>query len=141
MKTRLDDAVLVCILLGYDTVDDIAEALRVDRGVVERVVNRLRALDLVRFEEKGFWIFKRRVLRLTDAGFERAMEVRRELERVAERVRADLERGVAPEELVAMYGYTLPLLALMGFIDLAMLAPILGLLFIPDTGDVDTELM
>ncbi|RLG84553.1 MAG: hypothetical protein DRO40_00725 [Thermoprotei archaeon] len=142
MRLSLDDAVLVLILMGYDTVDSIADALRVDYRVIENVVNKLRVLDLVHFEEKGFWIFKKKVLRLTKEGFEKAIEIRDKITSVAEKVRRDIEKGAGLEELAEIYGYALPLLALMGFIDFALITPLLGLLaFDMGVDGIDTEVM
>ena len=56
-----EDAVLALLLDGAETPDEIAGILRVDVEEVKRVLRNLELEGLVRTEEKGFWIFKKRI--------------------------------------------------------------------------------
>ncbi len=145
MEIPLEDAVLVAIARGVETVGELAEVLNVSREDVERVVERLKAEGLIREEVVGRWIFKKRVLKLTEEGFRRASEAYEKLRRLAEEIRERLSREEGREELedlVVTWGYVLPLLGWLNLLDLALLDSLaLGMWMqdVSDSSDLSTQ--
>ncbi|RLG82318.1 MAG: hypothetical protein DRO39_09605, partial [Thermoprotei archaeon] len=121
---KVRDLVLAAVLAGADTVDEIAEALRMDRDAAEKLVRSLMAEGLLVEEERGFWIFRRRVLRLTEKGVEVAQRALEELKRVAEDVRRRVveARGEELADVLQPYAALLPFMAYLGLLDAALLS-------------------
>ena len=71
-KLSFKDAVLVAIASGARSIEEVANALMVKEDMVRGVIEELKRSGLVEEVERGFWIFKRKVLRLTEAGGVRA---------------------------------------------------------------------
>ncbi len=123
LRITLEDAVLAALARGAESVSELANALNVDEDDVARVVERLKAEGLVREEVTGWWVFRRRVLRLTEEGFNRASKALERLERIAEEVRRRLSSGEGVEGLeeVLALTYVIPLLGWLNLIDLALI--------------------
>jgi len=121
---KVRDLVLAAVLAGADTVDEIAEALRMDRDAAEKLVRSLMAEGLLVEEERGFWIFRRRVLRLTEKGVGVAQRALEELKRVAEDVRRRVveARGEELADVLQPYAALLPFMAYLGLLDAALLS-------------------
>ncbi len=119
----LEDAALVAIAQGAETIDDIAEALRISREDAERLLRRLSLEGLIRIEEKGWWIFKRKVAVLTERGFERAARALDQLKSLAETIKQKLQAGEREyvESLFAQWSYILPLMMWLNLLDIAFL--------------------
>ncbi len=133
-EVNLEDAVLALILDGAETPDEIASILRVDVEEVKRILKNLELEGLVRSEEKGFWIFKKKVYRLTSRGYEEAVKAKEKLAESAKRVRELLEKarsGVIPgdrvREEVEPYITFIPLFLYWNLIDLMLLLPLVEL--------------
>ncbi len=138
----LEDAALVAIAQGAETVDDLARALRISREDAERLLRKLSIEGLVKIEEKGWWIFRRKVVVLTERGFERAARALDQLKSLAETIRQKLESGEREyvDSIFAQWGYILPLMMWLNLLDIAflnMLALDTAMMFpgIEDTGD------
>lgn len=142
-----EEAVLVAIAKGANTVDSIASVLRARKSDVERALGELVAKGLVRVEEKGWWVFKRRVLALTRKGFEASNRAYEKLVDLASRIKEKLaaasweEREALSgfESLVSGFGYLLPLLLWMELIDFALLTPLAITSFGQEYGDAEAE--
>ena len=124
----LEDAVLAAIAQGADTVDSIARVLRVAREDVERAINRLRSLGLVRTEERGWWVFRKNKVVLSEEGYARAVKVLERLREIAKEVEREVKLGDKEliNELGTSWSYILPLLLWLNFIDLAFLGSFLA---------------
>ena len=134
----LEKAILVAVLRGVDTLGGLRKLINVGEEELRRAVDRLVALGLLRVERRGL-IFKREVLRLTEQGFEEAQRALRELEEAAKRLEDRLEEASVSERPAVLSGlddiaYIAPLLAWLGLIDLALLAPLAAL---PVEGGLD----
>ncbi len=153
-NVSLEDAVLALILDGAETPDEIASILRVDVEEVKRVLRGLELEGLVRSEEKGFWIFKKKVYRLTSKGYEEAVKAKEKLAESARRVRELLEKarkGIVSSdrvrEEVEPYIPFIPLFLYWNLIDLMLLLPLVELPLIAslldeygmDYGEVDVS--
>jgi len=143
---RAEDLVLVAVLSGADTVESIAEATRLDMASVERAVQKLVAEGMLAYEERGFWIFRRHVLRLTERGFERAQKALEELKKVAEHIRSRLVEARDEElhTLLRPYASIIPLMVYLGLLDMAFLTLPLAIGFedaeeLAEDADVDIE--
>ncbi len=145
MEIPLEDAVLVAIARGVETVGELAEVLNVSKEDIERVVEKLRIEGLIREEVVGRWIFKKKVLKLTEEGFKRATEALEKLRKLADEIREKLSSREGSEELedlVVTWGYILPLLGWLNLLDLALLDSLaLGTWAqdVSDSGDVGTQ--
>ncbi len=134
----LEKAVLAALLRGVDSFGGLRRLINVGEDELRRVVNKLVQLGLVRVERRGL-IFKREVLKLTEKGFEEAEKAVKELESIARSVEEKLE-GKGLRERVEEIGflddiaYILPLLTWLGFLDLALLSP---LVFMVEDQDYD----
>ena len=123
-KLSFKDAVLAAIASGASSVEEVANALMVKEEMVRSVIEELKRSGLVEEVEKGFWIFKRRILRLTEAGRIRAGEALERLRKVAEEIRSKVGRELGPEEvqrIIEPYAPVLPLLFYLGLLDLLLL--------------------
>ena len=120
----LEEAVLVAIARGAESPKDIAEALRISYEDADRVLEKLMHRGLVRVEERGWWVFKRRVYVLTEEGYRRAGEALEKLKSVAETIRKDLEsrKREAVDMLASQWSYILPLLVWLNLIDIPLLS-------------------
>ena len=128
--TLLEKAVLAALMRGVDSLSGLKKLVNVDEEALRRAIERLESLGLVKRERRGL-ILKREVLVLTEKGFEEARRALEELEAVARRVEARLakheEGRVTASQVASELGdlaYIVPLLAWLGLIDLAMLAPL-----------------
>jgi len=131
LKIGFRDAVLAAVAAGAESVGEIADALMVEEAAVERVVEELKSKGLVIEVEKGFWIFKKKVLRLTEVGRLRAEEVLRYLRELAAEVREKVgssSRAEEVREIIEPYGPVLPLLLYLGLLDLMLFE---SMLFMP----------
>ncbi len=133
-RVSLEDAVLALILDGAETPEEIASILRVDVEEVKRVLRGLEVEGLVRSEEKGFWIFKKKVYKLTSKGYEEAVKAKERLTESARKVRELLEKarsGVMPSdrvrEEVEPYVPFIPLFLYWNLLDLMLLLPLIEL--------------
>ncbi len=119
----LEDAALVAIAEGAETVDDLAEALRISREDAEKLLRKLSFEGLVKIEEKGWWIFKRKVIVLTEKGFERAAKALKQLKSLAETIRKKVEAGEQDyvSSMIAQWSYILPLMMWLDLLDIAFL--------------------
>lgn len=147
----LEEAVLVAVAAGAETADSVASALRVEKSEVERAAERLVSRGLLRVEERGWWLLRRRVLLLTAEGFEAASRAFRRLTELASRIREKLEEaGAAQGRAQALepylgVGYLLPLLVWLGLLDMALLGHLaaagldLGAEEVPDVDSFDTD--
>ncbi len=118
---KLEDSVLL-LLLKFDRAEDISKALNVRVEDVKHVLRKLEAEGFVQSRKKGFLI-KREVFELTKAGFERATEIKSELEKFARELERMYERE--PErvkEVVGENALLLPLLITFGLINLPLLS-------------------
>jgi len=123
-KLSFKDAVLAAIAGGASSIEEIANALMVKEDMVRRVIDELKRSGLVEEVERGFWIFKRKVLRLTEDGRVRAEETLERLRRVAEEIRSKVSEELGPEEvqkIIEPYAPALPLLFYLGLLDLLLL--------------------
>ncbi len=145
MEIPLEDAVLVAIARGVETVGELADVLNVSREDIERVIEKLRNEGLVREEVVGRWIFKKKVLRLTEEGFKRATEALEKLRKLADEIRERLSSEEGREELedlVVTWGYILPLLGWLNLLDLALLDSLALSMWtqdLSDSSDVGTQ--
>ena len=118
---NLEDSVLL-LLLRFNRAEDISEALNVRIEDVEAVLKRLESEGFVERKKKGF-LLKKDVFELTERGFEKAVELRKNLEEVArdlERVHEkDPERAA---KIIEKDPLLLPLLITLGLINLSMLS-------------------
>ncbi len=131
LKISFRDAVLAAIASGAESIEEVANALMVREDIVKRAVGELKDFGLIVEVERGFWIFKRRVLKLTEEGRLRAEEVLERLRRIATEVKSRVSSDARPEELqgiIEPYGPVLPLLFYLGFLDILLLE---SLLFMP----------
>jgi DNA-binding MarR family transcriptional regulator len=129
----VEAAVLTAIAEGVDTVEGIAELLKVSREDAEALVEQLKAKGLIVEEEKRLLFIRRRRLRLTRAGLEALEQARRMLSEAASRVREAAERArvegqpfemLVPDEVLLI----LPVLEMAGLISLLELPLYLELL-------------
>ena len=119
----LEDAALVAIAQGAETVDELAEVLRISRKDAENLLHKLSLEGLVKTEERGWWIFKRKVIVLTEKGFDRAVKALEQLKSLAETIRRELEAGRREhvESVFAQWSHILPLMMWLNLLDLAFL--------------------
>ena len=124
----VEAAVLAAISRGVKTVRALAKLFNTSEDAIASIVERLKSMGLVEEVEKGL-IIRRRELRLTREGLERLDEALRLLRNAASRVEAvareqgRVTREALPEEL----GFVLPLLAVLGLINLNWLLGYLAL--------------
>ncbi len=146
----LEDAILVAIAQGAETVDEIARVLHVDKGVVEDLLRKLELEGYVKREVRGL-IFKKTVYLLTEKGFNRAGKALEKLREVATQLRQMIESGQvdAATQMASAWMSFLPLMVWMDLLPLTMLSLLpLELGFLADLsmmgpdadsgGDVDT---
>lgn len=138
-ELTLEDAVLALILDGAEDPSEIASILRISIDEVKRALKSLELEGLVKVEEKGFWIFKKKVYRLTSRGYEKAVEAKKKINKMAEEIRSTLEKvkkGLISKDAVAgelePYASFLPLLLYFNLLDLMLLLPLIELPFIAD---------
>jgi len=119
----LEEAALVAIAQGAESPSDVAKALRISYEDANRVLEKLVHRGLVRVEERGWWIFKRRVYVLTAEGYRLASEALEKLKSIAEAIKRDLESGKREsiDMLASQWGYVLPLLMWLHLIDIPLL--------------------
>ena len=119
----LEEAALVAIAQGAESPSDVAKALRISYEDANRVLEKLVHRGLVRVEERGWWIFKRRVYVLTAEGYRLAGEALEKLKSIAEAIKRDLESGKREsiDMLASQWGYVLPLLMWLHLIDIPLL--------------------
>jgi DNA-binding MarR family transcriptional regulator len=130
----LDKAILAALARGIDSFSGLRKLVNVEEEALRRAIEKLQSLGLVKVERRGLLI-KRDVLVLTERGLEEAEKALRELEEVARRVEerfARVEEGRIPAQR-AIEGISdvmmiAPLLAWLGFLDLALLAPLAAML-------------
>jgi len=137
---ELEDAVLLAIANGLKTPKDIAKKLNVKLDDVKVVLDNLEAQGLVERKVKGI-LFKKEVYELTRQGFERAMNVKEKLTRVAEEIKEAYKRGdtARVEEIVASYSYFLPLMLMLGLLDIMWLSSLYSIDTTMDTYDIDND--
>lgn len=129
-----EGAVLALLLDGAETPDEIASILRVDVEEVERALRNLELEGLVKTEEKGFWIFKKKIYKLTAKGYEEAVKAKEKLVKLAGKVkellekarRAETSRDVIVGELEPYIPF-LPLLLYFNLLDVMLLLPLMEL--------------
>ncbi len=131
--TLLEKAVLAALARGVDSFGGLRKLVNVSEDDLRRAVENLIAKGLVKIEKKG-WLLKREALVLTERGFEEARKAIDELAKLAQRIEKSLEQfeqrpqtGTLSRDLVDEIMAIAPLLAWLGFIDLALLSP-LGLM-------------
>ena len=129
-----EDAVLALILDGAEYPNEIASILRVDVDEVKRALKNLELEGLVKVEEKGFWIFKKKVYKLTSKGYEKAVEAKKRISKVAEEVKNTLEKvkkGLISKDTVISelepYVPFFPLFLYFNLLDLMLLLPLIEL--------------
>ncbi|MET1101586.1 MAG: hypothetical protein ABWW69_03810 [Pyrodictiaceae archaeon] len=135
----LEAAVIAAVAQGIDSIKGLEQLVNVSREELERIILRLANRGLLRIEEKGF-IFKRRVLRLTEEGFNKLEEARRLLMRAAEEVKGLAERREESISDEVSRSYELltpiiPLLVWMDLLDAAILAQMTAPLPASNVGD------
>ena len=125
----LKEATLVAIANGAENEDEIARALSASKEVVRKVIEELKAEDYVREELKGFWIFRRKVLRLTEKGFELASKTLKKLESLRNEIVKKIKDGDEDylNNLMVSWSYIIPLLVWMNMLDLLLLGNFIGL--------------
>jgi len=136
----LEDAILIAIANGAETPDQIARILRVDKSTVEDLLRKLEIEGFVKSEEKGKWVFKKRVYMLTERGFKRAQEALQRLQQVAEELKQKIAMGAQDEavQLATAWSGFLPLMLWMNMLDMALLSMLpleLGFLAAADMAD------
>ena len=131
-----EEAVLLAIANGLKTPKDIAKKLNVKLEDVKVALANLEARGFVERKVRGL-LFKKEVYELTKEGFERAMKAKEKLMRVADEIKDAYERGdtARVEEIVASYSYFLPLMLMLGLLDIMWLSSIYGV----DTYDIDND--
>ncbi len=136
MSQALEDAILVAILQGAETADEISRILRVDKGTIEDLLRKLELEGYVKSEIKGL-LFKKKVYLLTEKGFERASKVLEKIKEVANQVRVLAEQGRVDEatQIINTWSYFVPLMLWMDLIPLTLLPLELG--FIADAAAWD----
>ena len=132
-----EDAILALILDGAEDPNEIASILKVDVDEVRRALKNLELEGLVRVEEKGFWIFKKKIYKLTSRGYEKAVEAKKKISRVAEEVRNTLEKIrkglISKDDVISElepYIPFFPLFLYFNLLDLMLLLPLIELPFI-----------
>lgn len=137
-----EDAILALILDGAKDPNEIASILRVDVDEVKRALKNLELEGLIRVEEKGLWIFKRKIYKLTSRGYEKAVEAKKKISKVAEEIRNTLEKVrkglISKDDVIGelepyipffplfLYFNLLDLMLLLPLIELPLIASILG---------------
>ncbi|HIC99335.1 MAG TPA: hypothetical protein EYP08_06840 [Pyrodictiaceae archaeon] len=145
----LEAAVLVAIAKGIETLDELAELLRVDRDSIVKVLEQLEAKGLVKKERKGL-IFKKTVYRLTQEGYEvleeanrKLREAAKELEEVGKRLEKEhieaSKTAPLPREGLAELIAIAPLLSWLGLLDIALMPVLLSSLADHEEIDIDEE--
>ena len=130
----IEDAILALILDGAESPNEIASILRVDVDEVKRALKNLELEGLVKVEEKGFWIFKRKVYKLTTKGYEKAVEAKKRISKIAEEIKNTLEKvkkGLIGKDTVISelepYIQFFPLFLYFNLLDLMLLLPLIEL--------------
>ncbi len=117
------DLILVALLEGPRSLKELADITRMKGSEVEMALVTLKASALVREEEVRGLLRRRTVYSLTEEGRREALEARKRLERIADKIkrRAEEGDGEGVEELLTSYALFLPLLLNLHLIDLALL--------------------
>ncbi len=140
----LEDAILIAIAQGANTTDELANIFKMRKETIEKVLKRLEGKGYVRFTERGWWIFRKKVVELTEEGNDKALEAFEKLRSIAEEVknRISSEGEEAIRGIINTWPYIIPLLLWLNLLDLALLS---SMFFAPtidfDTGDMDTDVM
>ncbi len=124
LNLSLKDVVLAVIASGARSIKEVADALMVKEDMVRGVIEELKRSGLIEEVEKGFWIFKRKVLELTEIGRAEAEKALEKLRKVAEEVRSRVSSEMPPEEaqkVIEPYAPILPVLLYLGLLDLLLL--------------------
>jgi DNA-binding MarR family transcriptional regulator len=135
----VEAAVLVAIAEGVDTIDGIAELLRISREDAEALVDQLKAKGLVVEEERKLLFIHKKRLRLTRKGLEALEQARNMLKEAAGKVKEATEKASIegkPFEILLTDDILLilPVLEMVGFISLLELPLLLDLVDLLEGG-------
>ncbi len=135
---NLEDAVLLAVAEGLKTPKAIAEKLNVRIDDVEHILHNLEARGLVEKRIKGL-IFKKEVYELTKAGFDRAASIREKLRSIADKLREAYKKGdrTKVEEIVTSYRYFVPLMLMLGLMDIIWISALYNYIDDFDINDVN----
>ena len=141
MELSLEEAVLIAVARGADTIDKLSSLLRVSKKDIIRVIEELEIKGLIRFEKTGWWIFRRKVIRLTKDGFIEASKAFKKAEKVADKIREEIKamNKDNAREFINTWGFILPLLTWLELIDLTFLDPLLLDMLMHDGSIIDIE--
>ena len=124
IELSFKDAVLAAIANGIDTIEELSKVFMVREEFVKKIVDELKNEGLIEEVEKGFWIFKRRVLRLTSKGLRVADRAIVRLKEIADEIKGKIRKEMSHDELrevLKPYMPIIPLLVYLNLLDLVLL--------------------
>ena len=124
IKLSFKDAVLAAIANGVGTVEELSRVFMVREEFIKRIIDELKTEGLVKEVVRGFWIFRKKTLKLTSEGFKMAEQAMVKLRELASEVKAKMEREISHEELrriLEPYMPVIPLLVYLNLLDLLLL--------------------